>query len=258
MTRSEHIDYAAENDLLSQGVNCYGGSQPVSKEILLAGLDKTGIVLLRDIDPDSPDEMLRVGQMLGSINIGIDEELLGPAVMHLRYDSDKALKNHKPAYFTSDFFPLHTDMSYVPDPPRFMLLHCVHPDPEGGGISILADCNKVDSLLPDPDCDTICQPIFSFLYPPNCPEGQSKPHAISGKNLWRYKHSSMRFPEEATSAVERFNQGLSDVSIRLLLERGDLLILDNHRVVHGRTAYKHGHHELPGRHIMRLYATTVE
>ena len=258
MTQSEHIDFAAENGLLSQDVICFEGSQPVSKELLLAGLDKTGIVLLSDIEPDSPDELLRVGQMLGSINVGIDEELLGPVVMHLRYSSDNAQKNHLPAYFTSDFFPLHTDVSYVPDPPRFMLLHCVHPDPEGGGVSILADCNKALSLLPDSDYDMIGQQVFSFLYPPNCPEGQSKPYAISGKKLWRYTHSSMCFPEEATSAVERFNQGLSDVSIRLLLERGDLLILDNHRVVHGRTAYKQGHHELQGRHIMRLYATTVE
>jgi alpha-ketoglutarate-dependent taurine dioxygenase len=243
-------DFESEAGFLGAGVICFDTSRTISKQSLLQALDIAGIVLLRGIEADSADEILRLGQMLGTIDVGIDEELLGPAIMHLRYSAEKARKNHMPAYFTSDFFPLHTDASYVANPPRFMLLHCVHPDPGGGGINLLADCDKALASLTERERGTIFRQVFNFLYPPNCPEGQSRAYAIYESGMWRYKHSSMSFPQKFADDVERFNQALIDNSISLLLERGDLLILDNHRIVHGRTVYKPGGYTLPGRHIM--------
>lgn len=225
-------------------------------ETLLADLDETGIVLLKGLNPDSDKELLRLGSLLGTLNVNVEEELLGPTIMHLRYVTEGAQKNQAPAYYTSNFFPLHTDVSYVTAPPRFMLLHCVHPDPQGGGISLLADCNKALALLGDRDREIIGQPMFNFLYPPGCGEGQSQAHAIFDDRLWRFKYSSMRFPKDTATTVERFNELLTNVSSPVALKRADLLIIDNHRIVHGRTTFKHVDPDLPGRHLMRLYANT--
>lgn len=231
----------------------YERSQTFSRQALLTDLNKTGVVLVKDVNPDSSSELLRLGRLLGSIDVGIDEELLGPVIMHLRYDPGK--KSDLPAYFTSNEFPLHTDVSYVPNPPRFMLLHCIYPDPDGGGISILADCDKAQESLCEPERKMIRQKVFSFLYPPNCPEGQSQAYAISGDGLWRFKNASMHYPQEAGPAVESFEKALLGVSFRVLLERGDLLIIDNHRITHGRTAFSQRQSRLPARDIMRLYAS---
>ncbi len=244
-------------DEILDAVIYYGIDTFVTKLVLLADLEKTGILLLKCINPESTDELIRLGRMLGTTDVGIEEELLGATVMHLRHNPDITPKNQQPAYFTSDYFPLHTDVSYVPNPPRFMLLHCVNQDPEGGGSNLLADCNQALALLTDEERAKIRQPVFNFLYPPNCVEGQSLAYAISGSGLWRYKHSSMRFPQDTEVAVARFNQALIDVSITLLLERGDMLIVDNHRIAHGRTGFNHADPKLPGRHFMRLYANTL-
>ena len=234
----------------------YKDNQSFTKNTLLTDLDQTGIVLIKGVNPDSDQPLLRLGRMLGTTDVGIDAELLGPLIMHLRENSDKAQNNHLPSYFTSNFFPLHTDVSYVPHPPKFMLLHCIHPDPGGGGINLLADCDKALASLADNERNTIGLKLFNFLYPPNCSEGQSQAHAIFEDGLWRYKYSSMDFPEQASSVVENFNRILADVSISILLERGDLLVVDNHRIAHGRTAFNRVHSNQPGRHIKRLYATT--
>jgi alpha-ketoglutarate-dependent taurine dioxygenase len=223
---------------------------------LASALESAGAVLLRNLDPDTPDELLRVGKILGSLEVGIEEDLLGPRIMHLRYDSAKVVPAQKPAYFTADHFPLHTDVSYVPNPPRFMLLHCVHPDPGGGGSSQLADCGVAFALLDESDHKTLSTSAFRFRYPPNCTLGESDPFPICDQALWRFKYTSMRIPEFASGAVERFHQALTKISVSLLLSRGDLLIVDNHRIAHGRSAFRTPQRGLPERHLMRLYATS--
>ena len=223
---------------------------------LARALETSGTALLRNLDPSTPDELLRVGEILGGFETGIEEELLGARIMHLRYDPVKIAPGQKPAYFTADHFALHTDVSYVPNPPRYMLLHCVHPDPGGGGSSQLADCDAAFALLDESDREVLTQKVFRFIYPPNCAVGESEPFAIREQAIWRFKYTSMRIPEFAIGAVERFHQALTDVSELLLLTRGDLLVVDNHRIAHGRTTFGRPGPGLPERHLMRLYATT--
>ena len=235
-------------------VACHEQGLRVSAATLLADLATTGMVLIRDLDPSTSDAILHVAGLLGSLDLGIDEELLGPAVMHLRYDPAKTKPETRPAYFTSNFFPLHTDVSYVPTPPRLMLLHCAQPDPGGGGVTLMADCEAAAQQISDKDRVQLQEPVFHFLYPPRCPAGESAAHAIHEPGLWRFKHAAMRIPPARQEAVERFHRALTQVSLSLFLERGDLLIADNHRIAHGRTAFNPSPRHAPGRHIMRVYA----
>jgi len=197
--------------------------------------------------------MLHWAGRLGSWDLGIAEELLGPRVMHLRYDPLKQGLADQPAYFTTDAFPLHTDVSYVTNPPGLMLMHCVAPDPGKGGLVRLASCDDALSWVAPEVANTLRQPVFRFLYPPACPSGSSEKLAILAHGQWRFKYASMKFDREFSKAIEVFYRALLDVSQTLFLRSGDLLIVDNHRMVHGRTAFGHHTNDQPGRHIMRCY-----
>lgn len=245
---------ARKDHATARGVVIHENGERATADSLLDALSATGMVLLRNLDPSSPGVVLRVAELIGTLDLRIDEELIGPAVMNLRYDPAKITPEEKPAYFTANDFPLHTDVSYVPTPPEFMLLHCVHPDPGGGGVTVMADCDQAAALISAPERATLARSVFNFLYPPNCPVGESDVHAICESELWRFKHSAMRIPPFAESAVASFHQALMQVSITLFLERGDLLIADNHRIAHGRTAFNPVSDHGPGRHIMRVYA----
>lgn len=255
---NEH-SFARSDQAAARGVVIYEDGARADAETLLVALAATGIVLLRNLDPSSPESILSVANLIGTLDLGIDEELAGPTVMDLRVmDSrvgrDKITPEEKPAYFTSNFFPLHTDVSYVPNPPEFMLLHCAHPDPGGGGVTLLADCDEAGTLISRSDRATLARRVFKFLYPPNCPAGESGVHAIDAPKLWRFKHAAMRIPRFAEGAVASFHEALAEVTVPLFLERGDLLIADNHRIAHGRTAFNPAPNHGPGRHILRVYA----
>lgn len=226
----------------------------VKPELILAGLDASGAVLLHGLDPGTPDAMLRLATAVGSLDTGIDEVLLGPRVMDIRYDAAKIDDEMNPAYFTANHFPLHTDVSYVPTPPKYMLMHCVAPDPAGGGACLLSQCEDAFQCLGPEDQVWLTRAVYRFRHPPNCPIGESPPRAIREADIWRFKYGCMRCPDNAVSAVERFFEALVAVSFALDLQRGDLLIVDNHRVAHGRTSFPVPPDRPPERHMRRTYA----
>lgn len=221
--------------------------------VLQAKLNESGYVLLRHPSAANESALVEFGESLGTLDVGISEELLGPRVMDLRFDAEKAAAHQRPAYFNANHFPLHTDVSYVPNPPRFMLLHCVHPDPAGGGAILLADCDTAAPLLSPSDRSALQGNEFRFSNPPNCPKGVSGPFAIKTAGLWRFKPGSMFYPESLSAAVDNFYSALESVSVQLQMAKDDLLIVDNHRMAHGRTAFSPTEDGRPGRHIRRLY-----
>ena len=88
---------------------------------------KYGVVRIRGVSCDESG-ILEYAERLGSSRLNIPEQLTGPPVMHLRFDESKAQSTSRPAYFTSSEFPLHTDLSYVDNPPRYLLTLCIRAD----------------------------------------------------------------------------------------------------------------------------------
>ena len=237
-------------------------AEHTTRDDVYTRLANDGVCWLTGLDASSPDALLAWAERLGTLDLGIAEELLGPCVMHLRYDPDKIALADQPAYFTADEFPLHTDVSYVPNPPDLMLMHCVRPDPHGGGLIQLARCIDALEHLKAEFVETLQSPVFSFLYPPACPAGASEAAAILANGHWRFKFDRMKFDNERAAAVKAFYQALLQVSWTIRLQSGDLLIVDNHRMVHGRTAFANAVDELTGkhagRHIMRCYVNLAD
>ncbi|MEJ8569217.1 TauD/TfdA family dioxygenase [Elongatibacter sediminis] len=215
-------------------------------------LDRRAALVLTGFRADTPDALIRTAGLVGRRNTGIDEALLGPAIMHVRCDLNR--KADAPAYFTNEYFPLHTDVSYVPRPPRFLLMQCITPDPAKGGACLLADCDEAGSALTDDDLAWLRRPVFNFAYPPGCPEGKAVDYRVRETEFWRYKPGAMTWPNAASAALSRFDAALNDACVTVHLNAGDLLIVDNHRVAHGRTAFMPATAPDRSRHLIRMYA----
>jgi alpha-ketoglutarate-dependent taurine dioxygenase len=64
----------------------------------------------------------------------------------------------------------------------------------------------------------------------------------------------MTYDVKASEAVKEFQALLENHAIEVFLEEGDLIIIDNYRMVHGRTEFQNKDPKLGGRHIRRVYA----
>lgn len=208
-----------------------------------------------EVDLEEPAQfLLGAAASVGSLDLEIDEELAGPAIMNIKHDPVKASKADRPAYFSNDAFPLHTDLSYVVNPPRFLLMLCLAPDASGGGLITVSDCQHAWRRLSSSNRRPLTMPQFRFRNPPNTPTGDAGALPISysahGWHVWRYRRDSMSVPEDTLSAIDDFAFILEQTTTTFGLSAGELLIVDNHRMTHGRTAF-----DATGpRHFLRSYA----
>lgn len=161
--------------------------------------------------------------------------------MDIRFDAVRARDRHQ-TYLTSDAFSLHTDLSYVTDPPKYVLMHCVRPDPDKGGVSLLADCRAAFGAISDEGRSVLRQAIFTFGYPPSYPPGGGRTQAVheagGARAIWRHRLDRLQYPAWAKSALDEFDWALRDVAVPQPLVEGDLMVIDNHRTAHGRTAFE--------------------
>lgn len=217
-----------------------------------------GYALCHQLPCISGCQLLDFTSRIGSHDLGIDEELSGPPIMHLRFDAAKAARRDRPAYFSNEAFPLHTDLAYVVNPPRYLFTLCVQPDPQGGGVTLLSDCSHAWQDLPPEHKRQLEKPQFKFRNPPNTPPGATEPLPIylaaEGESIFRYRRDSMSFPSQADAAIAYFSQAVENVAFSFPLRRGDLLIVDNHRILHGRTAFVPPENSNAHRHLLRTYA----
>jgi alpha-ketoglutarate-dependent taurine dioxygenase len=229
-------------------------------DLLARDLATHGVSVIRGTDPSSAVDLLRVAHLLGTTDLEIDPEMSGPLVMDIRYDDSKTVAGQRPSYFSRDRFPVHTDMSYVPTPPRFLLTQCVRPGHGGEGAALIADCSAAWAALPLPSRAILSEKLFAFGYPPNCTEGHTEPLAVfavtNGSPRWRFRPDTMTYPPSAIEAVSNFQNALDAATVKHRFLVGDLLVLDNTRVAHGRTAFSGSRGN--GRHLRRAYADDRE
>jgi alpha-ketoglutarate-dependent taurine dioxygenase len=227
------------------------------RQVIIDDVTRHGATVLYGIDPSMPSAILDVARLIGSIDLNIELDLSGPPIMEIRFNAVKAQKVRRQEYFTSDEFSLHTDLSYVINPPRYLLMHCVQPDPDGGGASLLADCRAAFGVISNEGRSVLSREIFKFGYPLSYPLGGSRTqpiHETSGtREIWRYRLDRLQYPAWAKSAINEFDEALRSTVVSHLLDAGDLLVIDNHRTAHGRTAFRPDM-ERNQRHLRRSYA----
>ena len=130
----------------------------------------------------------------------------------------------------AESFPLHTDESFLTQPARWVLLHCWQPDPEGGGSSLICERTALSKTASTTQIGELRQRMLRY------PCGRFP--VIAADDRLRFNADDCQ-PE--SDADRGWLQEVADLAATaattISLRRGDCLIMDNHRVMHGRLPF---------------------
>jgi hypothetical protein len=145
---------------------------------------------------------------------------------------------------------VHMDFVNAAQPPDLVCLYCFRADPNGGGASVIAPIDAIQSLV-HADRVVLSQPTFrdgevsglNHVGEDINPFAVWAPHAPyplrwTGKLLHSTKAAAAR------GALSRLAQALDERSTEIALHPGQLLIVNQRRAVHGRRALVAGQEDL--------------
>lgn len=151
--------------------------------------------------------------------------------------------------------PLHIDVVNSTCPPDFAALLCVRPDPLGGGHSLVAPLREALRRLPEPTVGLLSEPVYrdgEFFDLSGVGEEYAPFPIVDGepesKGFVRFTAKMLpeRDPMDPhTVAARALEAELLTTRRRFLLRRGDLLIVNQHLVCHGRESLGHDQANLP-------------
>lgn len=177
----------------------------------------------------------------------------------------------KSYYKTAGEIPLHTDEAWWPFvPSKYIVMGCQQPAADGG-VSILADAKTtfIEGLSEDEQAMLATTPL-KLPAPPHHTEktGMSKFGAVQGILRPIVELDSRGEPQlvrlnpnqdfydlnddqpEAIKVVKKWDAASRRSAEHILLAAGQIIVMDNHRVVHARTAFSD-----PNRVQWRAYAS---
>lgn len=198
---------------------------------------------------------------LKSINFSIEdlaywqENILGPLMnnknpQNLPYCKVEAVNNSPYFVHSSKSQPLHTDEGYTTNYPKYVSLYCTHQS-DMGGDSVLFDFHSFY-----PELQARFQDILMDLADPGAIiiEGiggmKSKPLLLFDNGIPGISYcvtlKSMSCSQNVFSAFDYITNFIHNPhnQIRFKLAEKQLLIIDNTRMLHGRTAFEEGNDRL--------------
>jgi L-asparagine oxygenase len=143
---------------------------------------------------------------------------------------------------------LHTENVHHPLRPDFLGLLCLRQDRSGLGASRLSSVREAADGLSAETVAILRSPIFRSLYPTSFTRGSSgarpsgQPHpVISGDDdglLMRFDvHNTYSHDLRGKAALRELSAALDASCREIMLEPGDLVLIDNHVAAHGRSAF---------------------
>lgn len=155
---------------------------------------------------------------------------------------------------------LHTDSAFKRSPETYVMLFAYKPASDGGGLSqVLSAQRLLKSLSKSPDGHRCIRLLRETRFPFQVPTAFTKTRQdtvvewisapiLSGRGKIRYRHDLIvsaldhgvtSLSSESEWAIAHTARELAKLNPGILSPRsGDLLILNNHRVLHGRTAFE--------------------
>lgn len=211
-------------------------------DLLLAVRD-FGIARIRGV-PTEPGSVADVAALFGPIHVNNYGR-----IFDVRSDAKLGLGSN-----TGDALPPHTDESYRHDAPGISLFHCLAADADGGD-SILVDGFMAAARLRELDLqafDVLAEvPLFFQRYAP--PREDMRSHAraivldidgdVVGVRWTDRTLPPQDLPEERIEpvyrALRRMWRIVNDdaLQLRYRMAPGELHVIDNHRVLHGRLGF---------------------
>jgi gamma-butyrobetaine dioxygenase len=219
----------------------------------LAWVDELGFAILTD-GPTAPETVTRTAELFGFVR----ETNYG------RLFDVKTVVNPTNLAYTGLGLGAHTDNPYREPTPTLQLLHCLASS-AAGGENTLVDAFRVAQDLPPDDFDLLARTSIRFRYADAGTELEAETPVISldargDVQAVHYNTRSVqpfRLPSDTVGryylAYQCFGRMLEapEYRIQFKLVPGDLFIVDNLRVMHGRTGYAATGGE---RHLQGCYA----
>lgn len=192
---------------------------------MLDTLESLGFALLRDQPEES---ILAVAASLGR---PLPEPRDGVMVKTIRpTPSNGAVKNTLSERYGMGAFPLHTEAAYWRLPPRFLLLYCRNPGETNRATEVLdgsALLQEQDASLLSVDPWVVSAGLHSFLTTVLSGSGVNR--------ILRYDRDCMRPAVKDSRSRQLLDSFLGRAKVKTISWRAhDLLIVDNHRALHGR------------------------
>lgn len=151
--------------------------------------------------------------------------------------------------------PLHLDLVNAINPPDISGLLCLQPDPLGEGFSLVSQVRPAVDRLASETRRLLAEPVFTdgAFYDVSGIGGEYRPFPIldglppeEGFVRFTAKMLGDRDPEDpATQAARALERELVAGQQRFRLERGDLLLINQHLNCHGREPLGHGQEQIP-------------
>jgi alpha-ketoglutarate-dependent taurine dioxygenase len=139
---------------------------------------------------------------------------------------------------------MHTELSFVDVPPEYLMLFCVREDPDRQAETHLFDSRRAISKLDAETYACLSTPNFSFRMDDNATSNEDvsdEPVAIidgpSIKLLRFDVDTCIPLSSEAERAAKLLENALLSHKVSVRLETGQILVVDNKRIVHSRGAF---------------------
>jgi L-asparagine oxygenase len=186
--------------------------------------------------------LLAVARLLGE-PIGYVQEHGGGLVQDIV--PDRAHEGRQLSTSSSVTLEWHTETAFHPHKPRYLLLLCLRGDPAARTMLC-----SISLVLPHLDAATIAtlreprfrtRPDASFLDEGAVGELGPPMAVVTGVDAgltFTYDEDLMVGTDtEAQAALDRLGRAVRTHAAAVVLEAGDLLVIDNHRVVHARSPF---------------------
>lgn len=158
------------------------------------------------------------------------------------------LRAHREIQFGSNAveFRMHTETPFRDVSPDYLALFCIRTDPTGAAKTRVAHISAVIDGLDSRITRLLAEPRYAFETDNPVVTvggvGLTAPQPIvtrrNGHRMIEYVGDLVATDAAAQDALDQLHAAVDEAMVPLPLSAGDLLILDNSRVVHGRTAFE--------------------
>ncbi|WP_204137892.1 TauD/TfdA family dioxygenase [Halomicronema sp. CCY15110] len=202
------------------------------------------LVLVTDQQPIDLDGVINLLAAVGQPQAIAEGELPRISTTQIRVDTQQAARHGKVTRYsrTPDALPLHTDCSNKALPPNLVAFAMERPDPQGGGESVMLSAADLVHDLPADLLSRLRQPIFPFTAKKRYPILQGEGDEVQIRYYRQQINSALSqqctLSDEAQAAIDELERYLarSQRSVRFAMQAGEVVIMDNRRVLHGRSA----------------------
>jgi hypothetical protein len=141
---------------------------------------------------------------------------------------------------STGYIPTHLDLDQMEKPPHGLGLFCVRPDPYGGGENTLFNYARFLDLLSEEEKDLLRSIKYSYshAFDTNGVGEELNPHPLlDDQGIFRFNGKAT--PDLAGDLAKLFNKldgYFLEHSTKVLLQTGDLLLINQEKALHGRLA----------------------